>query len=137
MAGLLGCDIPESYGGPGGDFLHNAIVTYEMTAIAGGGPSFAGHSDVVVPYLVELGTEEQKQLWLPRMATGEAIGAVAMTEPSAGSDLQAIRTTARKVDGGYEVTGQKVFITTVFRRTSSSSPARPTTRRAGRTSLCS
>lgn len=92
--GLLCCNIPEEYGGMGGDFLHSAIVLEELAAAGITGPAFSLHSDIVAPYLLHYGTEAQKTCWLPRMATGEVLGAAAMTEPSAGSDLQAIRTTA-------------------------------------------
>ncbi|MBX6368783.1 MAG: acyl-CoA dehydrogenase family protein [Rhodospirillales bacterium] len=109
-AGLLACDLPEEYGGFGGDFLHSVIVTEEMTRAGGGGPAFSGHSDIVVPYIARFGTEEQKRKWLPKMASGEVIGAIAMTEPSAGSDLQAMRTTARRDGDHYVIKGQKVFI---------------------------
>ena len=108
--GLLCCDIPEEYGGPGGDFLMIAIVTEELARIGATGPAFHLHSGIVAPYLLHYGTEEQKQEWLPKLVRGEVIVAVAMTEPSAGSDLQAIRTTA-KMDGNHWVlNGQKVYI---------------------------
>ena len=108
--GLLCCSVPEELGGPGGDFLMSAIMTEEMARIGATGPAFHLHSEIVAPYLVHYGSDEQKARWLPAMASGEAIGAVAMTEPSAGSDLQAIRTTAR-LDGNHLVLdGQKVFI---------------------------
>jgi len=110
-AGLLCCDVPEKYGGMGGNFLHNIIVTEEMTAAGGGGPAFVGHSDVAVPYISRFGTEQQKQEWLPKMVRGEVILAIGMTEPSAGSDLQAIRTTARREGDEFVINGQKVFIT--------------------------
>lgn len=109
--GLLCCNIPEQYGGMGGDFLYSAIVLEELAAAGLTGPAFSLHSDIVAPYILHYGTEEQKRHWLPRMATGEALGAVAMTEPSAGSDLQAIKTTALRDGGDYVINGQKVFIT--------------------------
>ena len=75
------------------------------------GPGFSLHSDIVAPYLLHYGSEYLKANWLPKMAAGEAIGAIAMTEPSAGSDLQNIRTTARRDGNEFIVSGQKVFIT--------------------------
>lgn len=109
-AGMLCCDVPEAYGGAGGDFLYNVIVNEEMTAAGGGGPAFSGSSDIVAPYFMHFASEELKRKWLPRMVSGEAIGAVGMTEPSAGSDLQAIRTTAVRDGDEYVINGQKVFI---------------------------
>jgi len=110
--GLLCPGIPEHYGGGGGDFLHSAIVVEEIArALASGVTGFTTHSENVAPYLLEFGTEAQKQTFLPKMASGEVVGSIAMTEPGAGSDLKAIRTSAVKVDGGYRVSGQKTFIT--------------------------
>lgn len=111
-AGLLLPMAPAEHGGGGGDFLHTAIVVEEIAhALATGVTGFTTHSDIVAPYLVEFGTEAQKSRWLPQMATGEVVASIAMTEPSAGSDLKAIRTTARRVDGGWQLDGQKTFIT--------------------------
>ncbi|RCW69472.1 hypothetical protein DES41_106346 [Pseudorhodoferax soli] len=111
-AGLLLPMAPAEHGGGGGDFLHTAIVVEEIArALATGVTGFTTHSDIVAPYLVEFGTEAQKALWLPQMASGEVVASIAMTEPSAGSDLKAIRTTARRVDGGWRLDGQKTFIT--------------------------
>jgi acyl-CoA dehydrogenase len=109
-AGLLLCNAPEEFGGQGGDFLHSAVVMEELTRAGANGVFFHLHSDIVAPYLVKYGSAAQKQQWLPRFASGEAIGAIAMTEPSAGSDLQAIRTTARREGDTYVIDGQKVFI---------------------------
>ena len=112
--GLLGLTVPEEYGGAGmlQDYRFRAVV-YEEVIRAGAG-SLAGalaiHDDLAVPYLVHMGTRAQKERWLPGMATGEILGALAMTEPGAGSDLRSIRTTAKKVDGGYLVNGAKTFI---------------------------
>ena len=108
--GLLCCDLSEEYEGPGGDFIHNVVLAQEMARAGGGGPAFSGHSDVAVPYLVKYGTDAQKRKWLPRAARGEAIVAIAMTEPQAGSDLQAIRTGARREGDEYVIRGQKVYI---------------------------
>ncbi|MCG2633532.1 MAG: acyl-CoA dehydrogenase family protein [Gammaproteobacteria bacterium] len=110
-AGLLCCNIPEIYGGMGGDFLFSAIVAEELASVGATGPGFTLHSDIVAPYLLHYGTEAQKRHWLPRMATGAVIGAVAMTEPGAGSDLQNIKTTALRDGDDYVINGQKVFIT--------------------------
>ena len=109
--GMLCCNVPEEYGGMGGDFLHSTIVLEELAALGLTGPAFSLHSDIVAPYLLHYGTEAQKRRWLPAMATGEALGAVAMTEPSGGSDLQAIKTTAIRDGDDYVINGQKVFIT--------------------------
>lgn len=110
--GLLCPSIPDTYGGGGGDFLHSAIVVEEIArALASGVTGFTTHSENVAPYLLEFGTEAQKAGFLPRMASGEVVGSIAMTEPGAGSDLKAIRTSAVKVDGGYRLNGQKTFIT--------------------------
>ena len=110
-AGLLCCNIPEEYGGMGGDFLHSAIVLEELASGGASGPAFSLHSDIVAPYILHYGTEEQKRRWLPPMATGDVLAAVAMTEPSGGSDLQAIKTTAIRDGDDYVLNGQKVFIT--------------------------
>ncbi|WJL97146.1 acyl-CoA dehydrogenase family protein [Microbacterium sp. ET2] len=113
-AGVMGLSVPEEYGGAGmlQDYRFRAIVNEEV--IAAGAGSLAGalgiQDDLAVPYLVHMGTDAQKQKWLPGMATGETIGALAMSEPGAGSDLRGISTTAKKVDGGYVVNGAKTFI---------------------------
>jgi alkylation response protein AidB-like acyl-CoA dehydrogenase len=111
-AGLLCFDVPEAYGGPGiDDFRFNAVLTEEVTRIGASGLGFALHNDIVVPYLAHLGTEEQKQRWLPGCVSGELITAIAMTEPGAGSDLQGIRTTAVDKGDHYVLNGSKIFIT--------------------------
>jgi acyl-CoA dehydrogenase len=109
--GLLCCGVPEEYGGMGGDFLHATIMMEEMARAGATGPTFYLHSDIVAPYLVDFGTEDQKRYWLPKMATGEVVVAVGMTEPSSGSDLQGMRTTAIRDGDEYVINGQKVFIT--------------------------
>lgn len=110
-AGFLCTAVPEEYGGAGGDFLHSAIMVEEMARAGATGPTFYLHSEIVAPYLVHYGTEEQKRHWLPKMATGEYIGALGMTEPQGGSDVQNIRTTALRDGDEYVINGQKVFIT--------------------------
>ncbi|NBS73374.1 MAG: acyl-CoA dehydrogenase [Betaproteobacteria bacterium] len=109
--GLLCCNVPEEFGGMGGDFLHSTILIEEMARAGTTGPTFYLHSDIVAPYLVDFGTKEQKQKWLPKMATGEVIGALGMSEPSGGSDVQNIRTQAIRDGDSYVINGQKVFIT--------------------------
>ena len=111
--GLLAVDIPEEYGGIGANFLFSMVIMEETfrANFAGIGGSVAVHSDVVCPYILHHGTEEQKQRYLPNMVTGECVGAVAMTEPGAGSDLQGIRTTARRDGNDYLINGSKTFIT--------------------------
>jgi long-chain-acyl-CoA dehydrogenase len=113
-AGLIGLSVPEEFGGAGmlQDYRFRTIVMEEI--IAAGAGSLAGafgiQDDLAVPYLVHMGTQEQKEKWLPRMATGEVLGALAMTDPGAGSDLRGIKTNAKKVDGGYILNGAKTFI---------------------------
>ncbi|MBL8288913.1 MAG: acyl-CoA dehydrogenase family protein [Rubrivivax sp.] len=110
--GLLCLTVPEAYGGAGADFGFAAIVTEEMARAGATGPLFYLHSDIVAPYLVHYGSEAQKQQWLPRMARGECIAAIGMTEPGAGSDLAALRTRAEAEPDGrhWKINGQKTFI---------------------------
>ena len=110
-AGLLCCGVPEDYGGPGGDFSFAAVVIEELARANASGPGFAAHSDIVAPYLLHHGSEEQKREWLPKLASGEAVGAIAMTEPGTGSDLQGVRTTAIADGNHLVVNGAKTFIT--------------------------
>jgi len=110
--GLLGTDVDAAYGGGGvRDFRYNAVVGEELVRIGASGVGFGVHNDVVAPYLTSLTTEEQKQRWLPGFCSGEIITAIAMSEPSAGSDLQGIRTTARRDGTDYLLNGSKTFIT--------------------------
>ena len=110
-AGLLCAAMPEQYGGAGGTFAHEAVINREISLC--GFDSFGAplHSGIVAPYILHYGTEEQKQRWLPRLATGELVGAIAMTEPGTGSDLQGVRTTAKRSGNGYVLNGAKTFIT--------------------------
>ena len=110
-AGLLLTDIPEEYGGAGVDFLFSAVMIEEMARRVYVAPGFRVHSDIIAPYIFNYGSEEQKRTWLPRMAKGETITAIAMTEPGTGSDLQAIRTTAVRQGNELVLNGQKTFIT--------------------------
>jgi len=108
--GLLCPTVPEAYGGLGLDFGYNSIVNEEL-AYNGVPAGFTLHSDIVCDYLVAYGSEEQKEQWLPRFVSGETITAIAMTEPGTGSDLQAIRTSAKKDGNHYVVNGSKTYIT--------------------------
>lgn len=109
--GLLCAAVPTAHGGGGGDFGHDAVIIREQARANLNSFGGAMHSAIVAPYLVEYGTAEQRARWLPRMATAELIGALAMTEPGTGSDVQAIRTTAVRDGDDYLVSGQKTFIT--------------------------
>ena len=111
--GFLCVDMPENYGGYGVSFELSAAIVDEVSR-AGFGALASGlsvHSDIVAPYILNLGTEEQRQTWLPKMVSGEAVGAIGMSEPGAGSDLQGIRTAAIKDGDDYCINGQKTFIT--------------------------
>ena len=109
--GFLCLTIPEEYGGMGGDRLYSTVLMEEQTYAGATGPGFAVHSDIVANYILNFGTETQKREWLPKMASGEAVGAIAMTEPGTGSDLQSIKTKAVRDGDDYVINGSKIFIT--------------------------
>jgi acyl-CoA dehydrogenase len=109
-AGFLCTWMPEQYGGPGGDFLHAVVVMEELARAYESGFAMSLHSDIIVPYIYTFGSEEQKQRWLPRCASGELVTAIAMTEPGTGSDLAAVATTARRDGDHYVLDGAKTFI---------------------------
>jgi acyl-CoA dehydrogenase len=108
--GLLGLSVPAEYGGGGGDFTHEAVMLHEQARSGDSSLGLAVHSGIVTGYLVAYGDEEQKRRWLPGLCSGELIGAIAMTEPDGGSDLQAMRTRAVRDGDDYVVTGAKTFI---------------------------
>ena len=111
-AGLLGVSVPTEYGGHGGDFRHDMVVIDQQGKHGVDGFGASLHNTIILPYLVRHGTEEQKQKYLPLLASGEMVGAIAMSEPAAGSDLQGIKTTAiAQPDGSYLLNGSKTFIT--------------------------
>jgi acyl-CoA dehydrogenase len=109
--GLLGAEVPEEYGGLGGSFAHDAVIAYQgnLAGIDGWGGGL--HNSIVIPYIIHYGSEDQKMRLLPRMISGDLIGAIAMTESGAGSDLQNIKTTAVKDGNHYKISGSKTFIT--------------------------
>jgi acyl-CoA dehydrogenase len=110
-AGLLCPATPEEYGGAGGTFAHEAVINRELSLAGFDAFGAPLHSGIVAPYILHYGTEEQKRRWLPGLVTGEFVGAIAMSEPGAGSDLQGVRTTARRSGNGYLLNGSKTFIT--------------------------
>ena len=111
--GLLCVDVPEEYGGFGANFRLSSIVVEEASRMGFSGlaSNLSVHSDIVAPYILHLGSEEQKQTWLPKMVSGEAVGAIGMTEPGAGSDLQSMKTRAERDGDSLVINGQKTFIT--------------------------
>jgi len=110
-AGLLCASMPEAYGGAGGSFAHEQIIIEQQVQKGVEGFGISLHNGIIAPYILHYGTEEQKQRWLPRLASGKLVGAIAMSEPGTGSDLQAVRTTALKDGDAYVINGQKTFIT--------------------------
>jgi alkylation response protein AidB-like acyl-CoA dehydrogenase len=110
--GLVGFSAPEEYGGAGiDDFRFNMILAEEIVRTGATGDAFGLTNDIVMPYLLEIGTPEQHARWLPRITSGESATAIAMSEPGIGSDLRGIATTARRVSDGWSLTGSKTFIT--------------------------
>ncbi|MAN75183.1 MAG: acyl-CoA dehydrogenase [Henriciella sp.] len=109
-AGLLCASIPEEYGGAGGDFRHEAVIIEQQQWKGIDGFGITLHNAIIAPYIEAFGSEEQKKKWLPRLASGELIAAIAMTEPGTGSDLQAVKTTAKKDGNHYVINGSKTFI---------------------------
>ncbi|MEP9370626.1 acyl-CoA dehydrogenase family protein [Mesorhizobium sp. KR1-2] len=110
-AGLLCASIPEEYGGSSGTFAHESAIMEAVSHVGVDGFGIALHNSIVAPYILHYGSEEQKKKWLPRMASGELIGAIAMTEPGAGSDLQGVKTSAVRDGNQYRINGSKTFIT--------------------------
>jgi alkylation response protein AidB-like acyl-CoA dehydrogenase len=109
-AGFLCSNAPVEFGGSGVDFKYNAVFTEELGRAGVTGPGFSVHSDMAASYLLNFGSDEQKKYWLPKMAAGEAIAALGLTEPGAGSDLKAIRTAAIRDGDDYVINGQKTYI---------------------------
>lgn len=109
-AGLLCPTVPEAYGGAGADFLFHACASEAQARAGATGPGFSIHSDIVSPYFIAHGTEEQKQRWLPGMVSGDVVAAIAMTEPGTGSDLQGVQTTAVRDGDDWIINGAKTFI---------------------------
>jgi len=109
-AGLLCASMPEEYGGAGGSFAHEVAINRALSLAGFDAFGAPLHSGIVAPYILHYGTEEQKRRWLPRLATGELVAAIAMTEPGAGSDLKAVRTRAVRHGNGYVLNGAKTFI---------------------------
>ncbi len=110
QAGLLCAEMPSEYGGAGGDYRHEAVIMEAFLRRGITGFGYQVHSTIVAPYILRYGSEDQRRRWLPGMASGELIGAIAMTEPDTGSDLQSVRTTATREGEHYVVNGAKTYI---------------------------
>ncbi len=110
QAGFLCAEMPAEYGGAGGDYRHETVIMEEQMRAGASGLGTQVHSTIVAPYILNYGTEEQKLRWLPKLASGDMVGAIAMTEPNTGSDLQAVRTTALKDGDDYVINGSKTYI---------------------------
>ena len=110
--GALLASVPEQYGGLGATFAYDAAVLEDLeSTVSEVATGVSVHSAIVAHYILNYGSEEQKKRWLPKMASGEMVGAIAMTEPGTGSDLQSVKTTAKKQGNSYVINGQKTFIT--------------------------
>jgi len=109
--GFLCMTMPEAYGGAGVDKLYSMLQIEELNAAGFSGIGFGLHTEIVAPYILHYGTDEQKARWLPKLASGEMVGAIAMSEPAAGSDLQGVKTTALRHGDHYLLNGGKTFIT--------------------------
>jgi len=109
-AGFLCSNAPEEFGGAGADYRYNAVFTEELGYAGATGPGFAVHSDMAANYILNFGTDEQKHKWLPKMISGECIVALGLSEPGAGSDIKAIKTTAVRDGDEYVINGQKTYI---------------------------
>ena len=110
--GFLCMTMPQEYGGSGADKLYSVVQMEELARGGWSGIGYSLHSEIVAPYILHYGTEEQKQRYLPKLASGEMVGAIAMSEPAAGSDLQGVKSTAiKQADGSYLLNGSKTFIT--------------------------
>ncbi|MDG2034294.1 MAG: acyl-CoA dehydrogenase family protein [Rhodospirillales bacterium] len=109
--GLLGTSIPEEYNGMGGDFLFDAIVIEELGRFGIAAPAWDMHGYIIAPFLTKFATDEQKQDWLPKMASGDFISCIGLTEPGGGSDLKELKTSAKADGNGYVINGAKTFIT--------------------------
>ena len=110
-AGLLCASMPEEYGGAGGSFAHESAIIEAIGHVGVDGFGIGLHNAIVAPYILHYGSQEQKEKWLPKLASGELIGAIAMTEPGAGSDLQGVKTRADRDGNHYCINGSKTFIT--------------------------
>jgi acyl-CoA dehydrogenase len=111
QAGLLCAEMPAEYGGAGGDYRHDTVIMEEFTKRGLSGWGNQVHSSIVAPYIYHYGDEDQRKRWLPGMATGDLVGAIAMTEPNTGSDLQSVKTTAIRDGDDYVINGSKTYIT--------------------------